>query len=304
MKFSARAKTIAAPVLLILLAAFVGWPIYNTGAVSIRHEEVKIRSGDALLAATISSPRWGTGPFPAIVSVHGSGRIRRQDISSDWRKLVPEGIVVLTFDKRGVGESTGRFEELTVERSEERLGILAADVLACFDHLKKLPQVDAKRIGLFGGSQAGWVIPVAADKQPEIAFCIVMAGAATSCGLETYYSALTGDGHRPVERLSDEEIDRRLERYDGLHGFDPIPVLARTRIPNFWLIGARDLSTPARQSIRNLEKLKSEGAPITIKVYPNGDHGLRDVTTGRNLPYWQDLVQWMRERQIITTTGK
>src|SRR5262245_53093037 len=122
MKVRSFIKRIVIVAILLLLAAVVGCPVYNAVVLTIRHEEVRIKSGDVELAATVSMPRWGSGPFPAIVSVHGSGPVRREHISSDWRRLVPHGIVVLTYDKRGVGESSGHYGgEVTTARSEEWL---------------------------------------------------------------------------------------------------------------------------------------------------------------------------------------
>lgn len=283
----------------ILLGVFLAVIAYETGALTIRHEEVRIQSGDVELAATISIPRWGSGPFPAVVGVHGSGPRRRQDQSGDWRRLVPHGIVVLTYDKRGVGESSGRFQEVRLASSEEQLRTLAADARACLEFLKTHPRVDPQRVGFFGGSQASWIIPLAADGRTDVAFNVILAGAATSSGIETHYSLLTGDGHRPVEPLSSEEIERRLESYNGPTGFDPVPVLARGKTPSLWLLAARDLSTPAERSRQTLEKLREQGAPITVKVYPDGNHGLHDVSTGRRLPYVEDTIEWLRKQGIL-----
>ncbi len=283
----------------ILLSVFVGLRVYNTRVLWVRHEEVRIKSGDVELAATISIPRWGAGPFPALVSVHGSGPMRRQDLSGDWWRLVPHGMVVLTYDKRGAGESSGTFREVGLASSEEQLRTLASDARACLEFLKNHPNVDPKRIGFFGSSQAGWIIPLAADDRTDVSFNVILAGPATTSGIETHYSALTGDGHRPVEPLSAEEIERRLQSYSGPHGFDPVPVIARSKTPSLWLLGARDLSIPAERSRQALEKLKDQGAPITVKVYPNGDHGLHDVSNGRRLPYYEDTIDWLKKQGIL-----
>ena len=299
MKWRRYIKWVAIVAGVLLVGVFVGLPVYNTGVLIIRHEEVRIPSGDVELAATVSIPRWGSGPFPALVSVQGSGPIRRQDLRGDWRRLVPHGIIVLTYDKRGVGESTGIFQEVRTNSSEEQLRTLAADARACLEFLKSHPRVDPKRVGFFGASQAAWIIPLASDGQTDVAFNVILSGAATSYGLEMFYSSLTGDGRRPVEPISPEEIERRLQTYDGPAGFDPVPVLARAKTPALWLIGARDLSIPAERSRQTLEKLKEQGVPITYKMYPDGDHGLHDISTGRRLPYWEDTIEWLQKQSIL-----
>ena len=200
---------------------------------------------------------------------------------------------MLTYDKRGVGESSGRFEEVRTASSEEDLRTLATDARACLDFLVRHPRVDPRRVGFFGASQAGWIIPLASDGRADVAFNIILAGAATSYGLEMYYSPLTGDGVRPSQGLSVEEIERRLQTYSGPTGFDPLPVLARMKVP-------RDLSIPAERSVETLEKLRRQDVPITFKVYPNGNHSLEDVSTGARLPYWEDVVQWLAKQGVLS----
>ena len=110
---------------------------------------------------------------------------------------------------------------------------------------------------------------------------------------------MTGDGHRPSQGLSPEEIERRLQSYDGPTGFDPLPLLSRTKTPTLWLLGARDLSIPAERSAQILERLREQGVPITIKIYPNGSHNLYDASTGRRLPFWEDTVDWLQKQSIL-----
>jgi len=292
-------KKVIGGILLMLVALALGGILYVTGLHRIRHEQIRIPSRGAELAATISIPRWGSGPFPAIVCVHGSGRGQAQDLRIVWRNLVPEGVVVLTYDKPGVGASSGRFEEVRTDSSERQLKGIAEDVLACLEILKKHPQVDPKRVGLFGGSQAGWIIPLACDVQKDIPFSVILAGPATSYGLEMYYSALTGDGIRPGQGLSFEEIERRLNTYTGLVGYEPLPVLSRSTTPMLWLYGEKDLSIPALRSAQILAALRSHGVPFTVKVYPGGDHNLQDSATGRHLKYWEDIVDWLHQQQVL-----
>lgn len=292
-------KVIAVALVLLLAIASSAVLLRVTGVHRIRHEQVKVSSRGVELAATISLPRWGSGPFPAIVTVHGSGPRRAQDSRIVWRNLVPEGVVVLTYDKPGVGESTGRFEEVRTDTSEQQLRGIADDVLACLELLRKHPQVDPKRVGLFGGSQAGWIIPLAGDVQKDIPFSVILSGPATSYGMEMYYSSLTGEGQRAGSGLSADEIEQRLNTYNGLAGYEPLPVLARSTTRTLWLFGERDIDIPARRSAMILRELQGEGAPFTIKVYPNGNHNLEDHGTGSELDFWPDVVNWLRERQVL-----
>ena len=291
-------KAIITTVSLLITAALVGF-LWVTGIHNIRHEQVLVLSREAELAATISIPRWGSGPFPAIVCVHGSGPGRADDLRIVWRNLVPEGVVVLTYDKPGVGESTGNFREVRTDSSEQQLKLIADDVLAAREVLKKHPLIDPERVGLFGGSQAGWIIPLAADAKADIPFSVILSGPATSYGLEMYFSSLTGERLRPGSGLSSDEIEQKLDEYTGMTGYEPLPVLSRSKTPTLWLFGEQDSDIPARRSAMILNKLKTQGAPFTIKVYPNADHNLQDHSTGKPLNIWPDIIRWLDDHHVL-----
>jgi dienelactone hydrolase len=265
----------------------------------IVHEEAAVPSGDAHLAATISFPDDGRR-HPAVVVVHGSGRITRDQLRRNWERLVPEGMVVLTYDKRGVGPSTGEFVAVGTRTSEGYMPVLAGDALECLRVLRRHPRVDPARVGFLGASQAGWIIPLALSKAApdEAAFAIILSGPATSVGLEMEYSRLTGDGVREAEPLAAEAIERRLAEYSGPHGLDTVPLLARLRTKTLWLLGDRDASIPIGRTQQNLERVIASGAPITVKTYPGADHGL-GLGGGRAAPFWEDALEWMRTRRIL-----
>ena len=69
---------------------------------SITRRDITYTSEGVLLVGTLFSP---TDPQAAIVLVHGSGQEKR--INRFAERLAKSGITVLTYDKRGVGESGG-----------------------------------------------------------------------------------------------------------------------------------------------------------------------------------------------------
>lgn len=291
---------VRAAVLLTLAAAACGGVASRADRQAVTHDEITVQSGGVRLAARVSSPG-GRGPYPAVVSVHGSGRVGREQYRGDWERLVPHGVVVLTYDKRGVGESTGEFVAVGTSTSDAYMPLLAADALACLRALRGHPGVDPARVGFLGTSQAGWLIPLAlAQAAPgEAAFAVIRSGPATSVGLEMAYSRLTGDGVRAPASpgLTPEEMDRRLAEYPGPHGIDTVPLLGRLRTPTLWLLGGRDESIPIRQTQQNLAAAVAAGAPITVRTYPEADHSL--MQGGRPVPYWEDLVRWLRAQAIL-----
>jgi pimeloyl-ACP methyl ester carboxylesterase len=135
-------------------------------------EEVRFANGPVRLAGSLISPV-APGRHPAIVLVHGSGPEDRDYVLPFAHFLVRRGIALLAYEKRGVGGSTGDWNTATFED-------LAADVVAAFEFLKTRPDIDARRIGLLGISQAGWIMPLAAVREPGIAFLISVSGAGVS----------------------------------------------------------------------------------------------------------------------------
>ena len=80
---------------------------------------------------------------------------------------------------------------------------------AAFDEFAADPEVDATRIGFFGASQAGWIIPLAAElTRTRPRFHVILSGNAVSTGVEQYYSDLTGDGTRAPQLADRAEIER------------------------------------------------------------------------------------------------
>ena len=85
------------------------------------------------------------------------------------------GMAVLAYSKRGCGNSTGVYRRFSVEASEQIFGELAADANSARRWLKNQPEVDPERVGFIGGSQAGWISPLAAIRE-SVAFIVSLAG--------------------------------------------------------------------------------------------------------------------------------
>ena len=83
---------------------------------------VPIPSGEITLAAEIDLPP-GPGPHPLLVMIHGSGPGTRQDFAAVVDTYRSIGIGILRYDKRGSGESTGRFRDVTAANSIEVFSI-------------------------------------------------------------------------------------------------------------------------------------------------------------------------------------
>jgi len=241
------------------------------------------QNGDVRLAFALDLPQ-GHGPFPAVVMGHGSGRVTRDQLRWAARHFTDLGYAVLRFDKRGVGESQGSFVFVGTRDSPWVFPQLASDVAAAVRFLRTRPEIDKRRIGLFGVSQAGWILPIAARDLGGVAFMALWSGPVCSVGQEMYYSGIVENTGRPVA-----EGNAAMPQFTGAPGFDPLPVLEAVHTPTLWLLGLDDHSIPVQTTIGNLERLKGSGHPFEWRTYEGLDHQLSpDV--------WRDIGEWIRGR--------
>jgi uncharacterized protein len=238
--------------------------------------EVRFKSAGATLSGTLTLPP-GPGPHPAIAWVHGSGRTTRAYLPDLQALLLHHGVAVLAYDKRGIGQSGGSYPGESPYPST--IDTLARDAEAAVRFLDSRPEIDHERVGLAGHSQAGWIIPLAASREPAVRFAVIFSGPAVTADENDDYQNLTGEGVTPPA-LSDEEIDARVLA-DGPGGTDPIPWIRALHIPVLWLYGGLDQHIPSRLSIRRLEPIAAEpGRRFTIENFPRANHALVQTQTG------------------------
>jgi pimeloyl-ACP methyl ester carboxylesterase len=274
---------------------------------SLRTAAVKrdatISAGDVTLAATLYRPPGVEGDVSAVVLSHGSGPLTR-DMNGYFIDLALEaGLAVLAYDKRGAGQSTGTDAEWEVDDTPRIVADLASDMVHATRWLSTQPGIRKDQIGLLGGSQAGWVMPLAASKSPQVKFIVVISGVPLPTGAEEVHSKALADLGQDDERAASlKEIlaaDAVTLRSRSYKGFDPGPVLENLGIPTFWMFGLHDGVIPARQSIARIEQLRSQGRlNHEMHVFKEGNHDLRNVSTGKLYNVAQVIRGWLDQKGI------
>jgi pimeloyl-ACP methyl ester carboxylesterase len=140
--------------------------------VPIAREEVTFKNGDVTLAGTLLLPPT-KGKHPAVVFTHGGGAQLREVMWGLGYLYAARGFAVLSYDKRGVGKSTGNWGEASFED-------LADDAIAGARFLQARTDIAANQIGFWGLSQGGWIAPLAASRFPDAAFAIALSGGGLS----------------------------------------------------------------------------------------------------------------------------
>lgn len=254
-------------------------------------------SGEITLQGRFDLPE-GEGPFPVIIWVHGSGRSTRTEAHRLTGLLIEAGFAVFRYDKRGVGRSEGRYTSISAGNSIEQLGLLAGDAAAAAAFVASRPEAAGQPIGLFGSSQAGWIIPQAVNLNSEIDFAAILVGPAVSVGMENRYSSLTRETSLEFSESELDELSAEMAAFSGTPGYDPAADIAALQAPMLWVLGGQDSSIPTRETVSILEQIKAEGSKdFTLFVYPLGTHSLSNVQTGEQIPFMEEVVlPWFLER--------
>ena len=275
-------------------------PVSNADVLEDAHKErVTINAGDVTLGATLYRPAGISGELPGIVTVHGSAPSTREGVGFYTYRALQMGFAVLSFDKRGTGESTGEYVPFAVNTSEKMMKDLATDVVYSVGWLAEQPGIDNSRIGLFGGSQAGWIMPLAASKNPLIKFIVAGEGTPVTAGEEAIHGDVGGEGEG-WDRTRIHEADDALWQYQGSHGFDPAPILQELDVPTLWIFGLRDGVIPVYPSLERLENLIRGGKTNNaIHIFPFGDHNFRNTATGDRYDVRKVAQDWLTDIGII-----
>src|SRR5262249_43818564 len=136
------------------------------------------------------------------------------------------------------------------------IDLLARDAQREVRFLAHLPPIDPTRIGLFGDSQAGWIIPLAATREPLVRWALLNSGPTATVGETDFWGTLAGKSETPpsATRLHMLEQVKRL----GRSGFDPQPYLRRLSIPILWMFGADDRNVPTELCLERLRPLERD----------------------------------------------
>ncbi len=279
---------------------------------SFTESDVTVGSAPWTLPGTLTMPK-GTGPFPAVVLVAGSGPADRnetigpnkpfQDLA--WG-LASQGIAVLRYDKRTLvyGQQMAQLPDITVKQET------TDDAVAAIGLLRSTPKVDPSRVFLVGHSLGAYLAPRIAAQVPGQLAGIAMLEAPSSSLLQLlliqtqYLISLQGT---PTEQ-EQQQLDTIKQQvalaespdlspstpaselpggvpasyWLDLRTYDPLKTAASLNIPMLFTQGGRDYQVPPSQ-LQPWEQALAGKSNVTFKVYPNLDH-LLFAGTGPSTP--------------------
>lgn len=275
-------------------------------------EEVTFFNGPLRLRGTLFKPD-DPGPHPALIVLHAaSGGTRQYPFYAHLEaELLPRGLAVLLYDRRGAGRSEGDFSTAGFEE-------LAGDGLAAVNCLRRRVDIDGERVGLYGVSQGGWIAPIVAVKEPSVRFLVIVSGSALSPAEQMDYAArytLHEAGyseqilaqaialrHRVNEyyrgRLALDAVREAVKRAEAESWFehayigpseelpgdvtedkwhyeldhDPLPIWRQVRQPTLFVFGDRDRWVPVRASLERYRRVTGHLEDVTFDELTGLDH--------------------------------
>lgn len=190
--------------MLVMVLGFVGLnplPAQNP-ATGYKEQNLNFTDNGNEIFGKLITPDGYKGKLPVIVFVHGSGP---EDYSSSdnyrylWEEFTKIGFACYSWDRPGVGKSEGKWYQLSVAGR-------ANEVISAVNKLKTLDIVDSSKIGYWGISQAGWVIPLVA-KAMKPAFVITVSSPVTTAFEQELYRVRS---QMRAEGFSQAAIDKAV----------------------------------------------------------------------------------------------
>ncbi|MAQ75262.1 MAG: alpha/beta hydrolase [Aquimarina sp.] len=284
-------KSIKLIVLLVFFFLPTSTKLIAQSPETIQTKEVKFISEGVQLVGTLYQPQKAQS---AVVLVHGSGQTTRMTQFAE--RLVKDSIAVLTYDKRGVGASGGVYagpEVGTNNIDAVNLELLSKDAASAVNILneeyKNLP------IGLLGFSQAGWIIPIAANENPLVDFMVLFSCPTITTLEQLRFQFYTNGDTEFWEKHTQEEALDHMYNDPDRYQFtttDPKVTLNKVSIPGLWIYGELDIQIPAKLCIEHLNSLKAEGKPFEYILFSDLGHS---TASTKNTQPVDIAIQWIKQ---------
>lgn len=253
-------------------------------------QEVRAPGPAGPMGGTLTLPARGRPPFPAIVTITGSGAHFRdgnrsaEDHYQPFRQIADTlagcGIATLRLDDRGVGASAGDAAAATAEDT-------AADTRAAVAFLRGRTDIDPRRVGLIGHSYGGDIAPMVAADDPAIAAVVLLAAGARSFRETMRYQhryRIENDPTIPpaereaalaaAMRQQDLNVKASTEAWRrSIQDRDPLPTARRLRMPVLILQGSTDRAVDPEEARMLEEAIRSGGnTRVERRLFPGVNH--------------------------------
>lgn len=263
--------------------------------------DVNIPAAGFTIAGTMTTPPV-TGKLrpPAVILVGGTDPLDRDETVAGIPiftqlagALAERGFAVVRYDKRGIGQSGGRNERVTLQD-------YADDLISVVKWLRKSRDVDPNRVSVVGYGEGGMVAMLAGGREKNISSLVLMATPGSSGGdlvleqqrrvldmlkaseeerqakialqKKIHEAATTDKGWEEIPEELREPAETPLFRSFLL--FDPAKAMGRVKQPILILHGGRDTQVMPdhAQRLAELAKARKKAPPVEVVDFPTLNH--------------------------------
>lgn len=158
---------------IVIIVFFSIVTILNQHSYEMEIVSVQIPTSKGTLSGKMVLPKHSEAKVGLVIFIHGDGPANATydgQYEPLWEELATQGYASLSWSKPGIDGSSGNWLSQSMEDR-------ATEALEVMNWARSHPRVDSDRIGLWGSSQAGWVIPKINRQDQHIAFNILVAPA-------------------------------------------------------------------------------------------------------------------------------
>ncbi len=206
------------------------------------------------------------GQIPVIVSIHGGPEGQaRPFLSGLFQYYLSRGYAILEPNVRG---STGYGKSyLAADNVEKRMDAVK-DVEYAARWLKSQPNVDPKRLIIFGGSYGGFMVLSSLTNYPD-----TWAAGVSVVGIANFVTFLKNTG---AYRRALREVEYGSLAKDStlLVDISPITHVDRIKAPLFLIQGANDPRVPKEEADQMAAAIRSKGGVVQYMLFEDEGHGL------------------------------
>ncbi|OKP97178.1 S9 family peptidase [Paenibacillus sp. P46E] len=298
-------KRIIGILLLVIVLLCTGAVLYvfQQNSFDMREQSIEIDSPQGKLTGTLVLPKNASGKLGLVLFIHGDGPVNASHgdgYKPLWERLAAQGYASLSLNKRGIDGSAGNWLDQSIDdRVEEARQALA--------WARTQPMIDPSRIGVWGASQAGWVIPKLAGKEP-LAFSILVSPAINWLTQGEYNTRMqmAKDGYSgdaisaqvAYEQQIKELLAKNATYEEYVKAADQEDVMSRDRwtfvsknfradatddlqhfnSPVLLLLGEEDVNVDWKETEQVYRTVVSPSL-LTVKVFPGAEHSMLTTRT-------------------------
>jgi len=230
------------------------------------------------------------GPHPVIISIHGGPESQALPVfSSENQFLVNElGIAVLVPNVRG-SDGYGK-TYLKLDNGFKREDSVK-DIGALLDWIGKQPELDAKRVAVYGGSYGGYMVLASMTHYNDR-----LRAGVDIVGISNFVTFLnnTESYRRDLRRVEyGDERDAKMKTF--LEKISPTTNAKNITIPLFVSAGANDPRVPASEGQQIANTVRGNGGDVWFLEFKDEGHGFRkkpnvDYFRAATMLFWQKYL--------------